>query len=193
MKRICVFSGSNSGVQPAYASAARAFGQALTTRGLGLVYGGAKVGLMGEIARAVSARGGEVIGVIPRSLMRKEVAYEELADLRVVESMHERKAVMADLADGFVAMPGGLGTLEELFEVVTWAQLGLHRKPCGIFNVNGYYDRLLAFLDHAVDQKFLKDVHRAMLMVEQSPERLLQRFETYVSPTTDKWLSRGNR
>jgi uncharacterized protein (TIGR00730 family) len=148
---------------------------------------------MGEIARAVRDRGGEVIGVIPRSLVRKEVAFEELADLRIVDSMHERKAVMADLSDGFIAMPGGLGTLEELFEVLTWSQLGIHRKPCGVLNVRGYYDRMLAFLDYAVDEKFLRPEHRAMLIVEQAPELLLKRFANYAAPATGKWMERGNR
>ncbi len=141
------------------------------------MYGGANVGLMSELANSVQRAGGEVIGVIPKSLVEKEVAFTGLSDLRVTESMHERKAIMADLADGFIAMPGGLGTLEEFFEIVTWAQLGIHEKPCGLLNVEGYFDMLLAFLDSAVTERFVKDVHRSMLIVEKHSEQLLDRFE----------------
>jgi len=148
---------------------------------------------MGELARAVLAGAGEVIGVIPASLVEREVAFTELADLRVVQSMHQRKALQADLADGFIAMPGGLGTLEELFEVLTWSQLGIHRKPVGLLNVEGYYDRLLDFLDHAAAQRFIADVHRAMLIVEDHPEPLLEALESSVPAQIDKWLDRGNR
>ncbi len=193
MKRICVFSGSSPGGRPEYRSAARRLGEAFAGKGIGLVYGGANVGLMGELAHAVLDAGGEVIGVIPKSLVEKEVAFTALADLRVTESMHERKALMADLADGFIAIPGGLGTLEEFFEVLTWAQLGIHAKPCGLLNVESYFEMLLTFLDFAVAERFVKDTHRSMLIVEKEPAELLERFESYVPLTTDKWLDRANR
>jgi uncharacterized protein (TIGR00730 family) len=151
------------------------------------VYGGAHVGLMGAVADAVLSRRGEVIGVIPRALVEREIAHRGLTELRVVDSMHERKAVMADLADGFVALPGGAGTLEELFEVWTWAQLGLHRKPCGLLNVNGYFAPLGAFLDHATAEGFLRAEHRAMLMIESDPAALLERFVHYTAPAVSKW------
>ena len=173
--------------------AARQLGEALAAKGIGLVYGGANVGLMGELAHSVLDAGGEVIGVIPKSLVEKEVAFTGLADLRVTESMHERKALMADLADGFIAIPGGLGTLEEFFEVLTWAQLGIHAKPCGLLNVEGYFEKLLVFLDFAVAERFVKDMHRSMLIVEQRPAQLLERFESYVPRVFDKWLDRANR
>lgn len=193
MKRLCVFSGSSPGIKPEYAMAAKRLGKSIAAKGIGLVYGGANVGLMGELAHAVRDAGGEVIGVIPKSLVEKEVAFTELSDLRVTESMHERKAIMADLSDGFIAMPGGLGTLEEFFEVVTWAQLGIHEKPCGLLNVEGYFDLLLGFLDFAVAERFLKEVHRSMLIIESDAERLLGRFECYVPSKIDKWLDRTNR
>jgi uncharacterized protein (TIGR00730 family) len=193
MKRLCVFSGSSPGARPEYRIAARHLSETLAAKGIGLVYGGANVGLMGELAHSVQDAGGEVIGVIPRSLVEKEVAFTGLSDLRVTESMHERKAIMAELADGFIAMPGGLGTLEEFFEVVTWAQLGIHEKPCGLLNVEGYFDMLLDFLDFAVTERFIKDVHRSMLIVEKHSEPLLDRFESYVSPKLDKWLDRANQ
>jgi uncharacterized protein (TIGR00730 family) len=174
---ICVFTGSRSGASPAYAEAARRLGKALVERGYGLVYGGGKVGLMTVIADTVLEMQGHVIGVIPDRLVTKEVAHTGLTELRVVKSMHERKAVMAQLSDGFIAMPGGIGTLEELFEVLSWAQLGLHDKPCGLLNAAGYYQPLSDFLDHAVVQDFLKPKHRALLMVEDQPERLLDRIE----------------
>tara|TARA_R110000782_G_scaffold247564_3_gene334366 strand:- start:930 stop:1469 length:540 start_codon:yes stop_codon:yes gene_type:complete len=179
MKNICVYCGSSSGRRPEYSYAARSLAKALTSRGIGLVYGGASVGIMGEIADAVLASGGEVIGVIPQALADKEVAHEGLTGLKVVGSMHERKQVMMDLSDGFIALPGGLGTQEELFEVLTWAQLGLHTKPCGLLNVEGYYDKLCAFLNHAVGEQFVKTHHREMLLVENSPEKLLTLMETY--------------
>lgn len=193
MKRIGVFCGSSPGTLPDYARAAQQLAGALVARSLGLVYGGAKVGLMGEIARAVKALGGEVIGVIPRTLVEMEVAFRELDDLRMVESMHERKAVIGDLSDGFVAMPGGFGTLDELFEVLTWAQLGIQRKPCGLLNIAGYWNELLAFLDHAVDQRFIKGAHRSLLLVADDPERLLESFESYRPAAGSKWLDRQVR
>ena len=193
MKRICVFCGSSPGARPAYRSAAARLGAALAARGIGLVYGGANVGLMSELAHSVLDAGGEVIGVIPRSLVQRELALTGLADLRITDSMQERKAVMADLADGFIAMPGGLGTLDEFFEVLTWTQLGIHRKPSGLLNVEGYFDTLLAFLDHAVAERFVKDVHRSMLIVELEPNRLLDRLDAFVAPEDDKLLDRSNR
>jgi len=191
MKRLCVFCGSSPGADPAYMAAARLLGALLAERGIGLVYGGASVGLMAEIANSTMAAHGEVIGVIPRSLVDREVAHRGLRDLRVVDSMHQRKAVMADLSDGFIAMPGGLGTLEEFFEVLTWAQLGMHTKPCGLLNIRGFYDKLLAFLDHAVDQHFIKPVHRATVMVADTPAGLLAKLADYRAPSSGKWIDRG--
>lgn len=176
-KNICVFTGSRRGARPVYFEAARDLGHNLAVRGYGLVYGGGNVGLMGVVADAVLERGGHVIGVIPEAFIEREVAHRGLPDLRIVKSMHERKAVMAELSHGFVAMPGGVGTMEELFEVLSWAQLGLHEKPCGLLNVGGYYQWLIDFLDHAVDQDFLKPNHRRLLMVESAPAQLLDRFE----------------
>jgi uncharacterized protein (TIGR00730 family) len=191
MKRLCVFCGSSLGADPAFASAARQLGALLAERRIGLVYGGASVGLMAEIANSTMAAAGEVIGVIPHSLVDREVAHRGLRDLRVVDSMHQRKAVMADLSDGFIAMPGGLGTLEEFFEVLTWAQLGMHTKPCGLLNIAGFYDKLLAFLDHAVEQRFIKPVHRATVMVADRPDDLLARLEAYRAPASGKWIDRA--
>lgn len=188
--RLCVFSGSSSGRSPEYTAAAVGLGRALAEAGIGLVYGGASVGLMGAVADAALAAGGEVIGVMPRSLIEKEIGHAGLDDLRVVGSMHERKALMADLSDGFVALPGGAGTLEELFEVWTWAQLGHHRKPCAFYNVAGYYDALLAFLDHVVEERFLKPVHRDMLVVEREADALLAAIARYESPQVAKWIGR---
>jgi uncharacterized protein (TIGR00730 family) len=186
MKRICVFCGSSPGSSPDYIQAAQQLGYTLASRKIGLVYGGAKVGMMGKIAEAVLERQGEVIGVIPKGLVEKEVSFTGLADLRVVASMHERKALMAELSDGFIALPGGLGTLEEFFEVATWAQLGLHLKPCGLLNIRNYYDTLVGFLDHIVDEKFVEPEHRAMILIDDDPEKLLQKFETYQPPMVDK-------
>jgi uncharacterized protein (TIGR00730 family) len=186
MQRICVFCGSSPGARPEYLQAARELALALTKRNIGLVYGGARVGVMGEIAAAVLKNGGDVIGVIPKELVEKEVAFTELADLRVVGSMHERKAKMAELADGFIALPGGLGTIEELSEVLTWAQLGMHNKPCGLLNVCQFYDSLIAFLDHVMMQQFIEPEHRAMLLVDERPDALLDKFATYQPPAMDK-------
>lgn len=173
MKRICVFCGANAGSCPVFADAARALGAALAARGLGLVYGGGNVGLMGTVADAALAAGGEVIGVIPATLVQRELAHEGLSALHVVGSMHERKALMADLSDAFVAMPGGYGTLDEFFEVLTWAQLDLHRKPSGLLNVEGYFDHLLRFLDRAVDEGLLQARNRGMFVVGTDPSALL--------------------
>jgi uncharacterized protein (TIGR00730 family) len=190
MKRICVFCGSSPGARPEYLQAARELGHTLARKKLGLVYGGASVGIMGEIAKTVLESGGDVIGVIPRKLVEKEVAFTELSDLRVVGSMHERKALMVELADGFIALPGGLGTIEEFFEVLTWAQLGMHQKPCGLLNVCQFYGKLMSFLDNVVNQQFIEPEHRSMVLTDESPERLLQKFELYQPPKVDKakWI-----
>jgi uncharacterized protein (TIGR00730 family) len=190
MKRICVFCGSSPGARPDYAQAARQLGQALADRDMGLVYGGGRVGLMGEIAESVLKAGGEVTGVVPQGLVDKEVAFNELSDLRVVPSMHERKALMVELSDAFIALPGGLGTFEEFFEVLTWAQLSLHQKPCGLLNVAGYFAALMSFLDHAVDEQFIKPEHRSILLIDESSDALLDRIEAYQPPKLDKaaWI-----
>ena len=192
LRRVCVYCGANRGRDQAYADAAQAMGRALARRGIGLVTGGGRVGLMGVVADAALAAGGEVVGVIPQALMDKELAHAGLTDLVVTASMHERKARMAELADGFVALPGGLGTYEELFEIWTWAQLGWHAKPCGLLNAAGFYDRLVAFLDVASDAQFVKPEHRAMLVVETDPDRLLDRFGAYVAPNVEKWIGRAD-
>ena len=184
--RICVFTGSSPGARPEYADAARQLGRLLVERGYGLVYGGGNVGLMSVVADAVLEQRGEIIGVIPELLVDKELAHRGLSDLRIVKSMHERKAVMAELSDGFIGLPGGFGTMEEFFEVLSWAQLSLHDKPCGLLNVSGYYQHLIRFLDHAVDQGFLKPKHRALLIVEKDPHRLLDHFEEFIADRTMK-------
>jgi len=189
MKAVCVYCGSSPGRLETYADAARALGQALVARKLGLVYGGASIGLMGLVADTVLQLGGRAVGVIPQALARKEVVHRHLTELHVTQSMHERKTMMADLSDGFIAMPGGIGTFEEIFEIWTWAQLGIHAKPCGLLNVAGYYDALTTFLDHAAAEQFLKPPHRAMLMVEQQPQALLDRFVSYQPPDIRKWLA----
>ena len=190
IQRVCVFCGSNGGARPEYLEAATALGKQVAARNIGLVYGGAGVGLMGAVADAVLAAGGDVIGVMPRSLVEREVAHSKLRDLRVVGSMHERKALMAELADAFIALPGGLGTLEEFFEVWTWAQLGEHSKPLGMLNVAGYYDPLLVFFDHLVNERFIRPEHRAMVLVEQGSAILLSRFAAYSPPLVSKWIDR---
>lgn len=177
---ICVFTGSRSGRKSDYANAARQFGRELVDRGYGLVYGGGNVGLMTVVADTVLECQGHVTGVIPETLVEKEVVHRGLSDLRIVHSMHERKAMMAELSDGFVALPGGIGTMEEFFEVLSWAQLGMHRKPCGLLNVADYYLPIVQFLDDAVEQDFLKPKHRALLIVEKEPGRLLDRFEPFI-------------
>jgi uncharacterized protein (TIGR00730 family) len=176
-RKICVFTGSRHGLSPEYGAAAKQLGQELVARGYGLVYGGGNVGLMNVIADTVLGLAGEVVGVIPDSLVSKEVAHRGLTELRVVGSMHERKALMAELSDGFIAMPGGIGTMEEFFEVLSWAQLGLHDKPCGLLNVSDYYNPLIQFLDHAVSDDFIKPKHRALMLVEDQAAKLLDRFE----------------
>lgn len=189
MKTICVYCGSNPGLLPDYRASARALGQELAARGLGLVYGGASVGVMGAVADAVLEKGGKVTGVIPSSLATREVAHTRLDELIVVSSMHERKARMADLSDGFIALPGGWGTIEEMFEMLTWAQLGFHEKPCGLLNAASYYDHLFAFLEHAIGQQFVKEENRPMIMMDDSAASLLDRFERYRAPRVRKWIS----
>lgn len=187
MQRICVYCGSSPGKNPLYRNAAAELGRTLADRGFGLVYGGASVGVMGAIADSVLACGGEVIGIIPESLAVKEVAHEGLTEQHVVASMHERKALMAEMSDGFVALPGGWGTIEETFEILTWAQLGFHDKPCGLLNVGGYFDRLLEFLDHTEQEGFLRPQNRAMLLSDDTSAGLIQQFERYTAPRVDKW------
>jgi uncharacterized protein (TIGR00730 family) len=190
MRRICVFCGSSSGNRPEYRAAAEELGAELVRRKIGLVYGGGNVGLMGLIADAVLRADGEVQGVIPEHLMGREVGHKGLTKLHVVRSMHERKALMADLSDAFVALPGGFGTLEEFCEAVTWTQLGLHAKPCGILNVLQYYSPLLAMFDHAVEERFLKTENRALVLARESPADLLQALEEWRPLRVEKWLSR---
>ncbi len=190
MKRICVFAGSSSGVHAEYLAGAKDLGRALASRRIGLVYGGARVGLMGALADEALAGGGHVIGVIPEALVTKEIAHSGLSELRVVKSMHERKAMMAELADAFVALPGGWGTLEEFFEVLTWGQLGLHRKACGLLNIHGYFDRLLSFADQCAEEGFVKREHRMMIRVADSPNELLDDLAGYEPPVVKKWIDR---
>jgi uncharacterized protein (TIGR00730 family) len=189
LRRVCVFCGSNTGRNPAYRRLAEDLGRSLAARGLGVVYGGGRVGLMGALADAALAAGGEVIGVIPRALMDREIGHRGLTDLRIVGSMHERKALMAELADGFVALPGGIGTLEELFEVWTWAQLGLHGKPCGLLDADGFFRPLVGFLDHLVLTGFVQSAHRGMLHTADTPEALLAAFADYQAPLVAKWVN----
>jgi uncharacterized protein (TIGR00730 family) len=191
MRRVCIFCGSYSGIRADYAAAARAMAGALVRSGLELVYGGGRVGLMGIIADEVLRLGGAAIGVIPRALREREVGHDGLTELHVVETMHERKAMMADLADAFVALPGGLGTIEEIFEVWTWAQLGMHQKPCGFLDVAGYYAPLAAFLDHATREGFIRPQLRAAAIVEGDPDALLRRFAAYAPPAVEKWIDRA--
>ena len=191
VKNICVYCGSSSGRGERYSSGARALAKSFVDRQITLVYGGASVGLMGVVADTVLRLGGRAVGVIPQALVEKEVAHTKLTELHVTQSMHERKTLMAELADGFVALPGGLGTLEETFEALTWAQLGFHEKPCGLLNLEGYFDSLTAFLDHAAEERFLKQAHRSMLIVERDPDTLLDRFAAYHPPKIRKWWVEG--
>ena len=189
IRSVCVFCGSSAGNDPRFARAASEFGALLAREGITLVYGGGHVGLMGILADAVLANGGKVIGVIPRALWDREVGHRNLTELHVVETMHERKTLMASLADAFVALPGGLGTLEEIFEVWTWAQLGIHDKPVGFLDVDGFYAPLLAFLDYGVDAGFVRAPHRAMAIVDADGESLLRRMGEYEPPKVTKWIS----
>ena len=191
MTRICVFTGSSPGHRAEYRRAAALLGRELARRGVGLVYGGSHVGLMGVLADAALADGGTVVGVIPSSLVDKELAHTGLTELRVVGSMHERKAMMADLADAFVAMPGGWGTLDELFEILTWAQLGFHAKPCGLLNAAGYFDPLLAFISHSVAEGFVRGEYAEALAVDDEPGALLDRLASHRPPAIEKWMGRA--
>lgn len=193
LRRICVFCGSQLGSKPVYSEAAVAMGTLLAQRGIGLVYGGGKVGLMGVVADAALAAGGEVIGVIPERLMARELGHGGVTDLRVVGSMHERKALMSELADAFIALPGGYGTFEEFFEVVTWMQLGIQAKPCGVLNVAGYYDALLALIDHATAEKFIRVPHRELVLVEQDPATLVDALASHTPPPLQQWLEPGQQ
>jgi uncharacterized protein (TIGR00730 family) len=190
MNSISVFCGSSFGNREAYTLGAKALGTALARAKIRLVYGGGRVGLMGVVADAAMAAGGEVIGVIPRPLATKELAHAGLSKLHVVETMHDRKALMADLCQGFIAMPGGFGTLEEFFEVLTWAQLGLHPKPCGLLNIASYFDPLLAVIEHSVEAEFVKPEHRALVLQETDPGRLLEAMRVYQAPSIPKWIER---
>jgi len=187
-RALCVFCGSQTGRQPAYLEAARELGRVLVARGFGLVFGGGRIGLMGALADAVLAAGGQVTGVIPEALVRREVAHRGLSELLVVDSMHERKQLMAERSDGFIALPGGLGTFEEFLEVLTWAQLGIHSKPCGLLDVEGYFGPLLRQLDHGVAEGFIRDVHRGLFVVERSPEALLDRFAQHEPARVTPWM-----
>jgi uncharacterized protein (TIGR00730 family) len=188
MQFICVYCGSNPGRVADYRNAARQLGYELADRNLGLVYGGASVGVMGAVADAVLERGGKAVGVIPHALATKEVSHHGLDELFVVDSMHQRKAKMAELSDGFIALPGGWGTIEEIFEMLTWAQLGFHEKPCGLLNVAGYYDQLFGFLENAIAEQFVKPEYRPMIMMDDSPSSLLRRFSAYRAPKVRKWI-----
>jgi len=188
MKAICVYCGSSDGRSPEYERAARALAKGLVERGLGLVYGGAQVGLMGVLADEVIRLGGRTVGVIPESLRARELAHLGLDELIVTHSMHERKTIMAERSDGFIALPGGVGTLEEIFEIWTWAQLGFHDHPCGFLNVDGYYDGLVRFIDHAVEEGFIRAAHRWMIAFESDSEALLDRFAAYGAPVVSKWV-----
>ncbi|MES2792847.1 MAG: TIGR00730 family Rossman fold protein [Planctomycetota bacterium] len=189
MSNICVFCGSSSGQDPVYRAAATAMGQVLVRHGRGLVYGGGSVGLMGVIADSVLAAGGNVIGVIPEKLAVVELLHRGVRDMRIVPTMHVRKALMAELSDSFIALPGGYGTLEELFEVITWAQLGIHSKPIGILNTNGYFDALLSFVDRTIADGFIKPAHLGLFVVATDPEELLQRLQNHHMPIAPKWIS----
>jgi uncharacterized protein (TIGR00730 family) len=193
MNRICVFCGTNPGSRPEYGAAARQLGQVLAEAGIELVYGGASVGIMGQLADSVQEHGGHVTGVIPQQLVEKEEAHTGIRNLIVVASMHQRKSQMADLSDGFIALPGGIGTLEGFFEILTWSQLGIHAKPSGILNVEGYFDGLTGFLDHAVREGFLTEAHRNAIVVESSPGPLLERMRAFTPSEGEKFMGRTNR
>ncbi len=192
LRRLCVFCGSSVGARPSYRDAAATLGHLLAARGIGAVYGGGNVGLMGALADAALAAGGEVIGVIPQHLVNKELAHRGV-DLRIVHSMHERKALMADLSDAFLALPGGYGTLEEFCEVLTWSQLGLHAKPCGLLNVDGYYNGLLGLIDHAVAEGFVRGESRDLVLVDDDAARLVERMGRWEAPPIERWIERDER
>ena len=190
MKRICVFCGSNNGAAPIYLETAERVGRFLADQSVELVYGGGRVGLMGRVADACLAAGGRVIGAIPESLATREVAHQGLTELHVVGSMHERKALMAELSDGFIALPGGFGTFEELCEIITWAQLGIHRKPCAVLNAGGFYDPLIAMFDRATEEQFIRAEHRGLVLIDEAIETLYQQMRAYVPPALPKWLEK---
>lgn len=189
MKKVCVYCGSGSGLGESYLKSARELGEEFLQRGIDLVYGGASIGLMGELANTILRGGGAVTGVMPVGLFRREVPHHDLTEMIEVRTMHERKAIMADLADAFIALPGGFGTIEELFEILTWSQLKIHNKPCGILNTAGYYDKLSEFLKYAVDQQFIRAQHSTMITWSESPAELLDLFEHYCPPAETKWLN----
>lgn len=191
MKSICVYCGSSPGRLEIYSQAAHSLAKSLVDRNLRLVYGGAGIGIMGLLADTVLKLGGQAVGVIPEALVRKEIAHRNLTELHITQSMHERKTLMAELSDGFIALPGGIGTLEEIFEIWTWAQLGIHGKPCGLLNAGGYFDSLIMFLDHAVAEQFVNNTHRSLLMVEHDPDVLFDRFAGYESPAIQKWVGKA--
>ncbi|MDY0300125.1 MAG: TIGR00730 family Rossman fold protein [Trichlorobacter sp.] len=191
MKSICVYCGSNPGSKEIYQQTARALGEELARRGITVVYGGGNIGLMGIVADAAMAASGRVIGVIPQALMDKELGHGGITSLHVVASMHERKSMMAELSDGFIALPGGFGTMEELCEIATWTQLGFHKKPCGVLNVAGFYDNLLAFMDHAVKEQFLRSEHRKIILSSQSPAELIDLLSGFKLPKLHKWLDKN--
>jgi hypothetical protein len=191
IRSLCVYCGSSPGRLEAYSAAARGLARALVDRNIGLVYGGSSVGLMGLVADTVLELGGEAVGVIPEAIVQREIAHKRLTRLHVTKSMHARKSLMAELSDGFIALPGGIGTLEELFEVWTWAHLGIHAKPCGLLNVEGYYDGLIAFLGHAVEERFLTGASASMLLVEPGPEALLDHFASYRPAAVPKWIGKS--
>jgi uncharacterized protein (TIGR00730 family) len=193
LERLCVFCGTNTGTRPEYGQAARQLGEVLAAEKIELIYGGSSVGIMGELADAVEEHGGQVTGIIPQRLVQKEAAHTGIGNLIVVASMHERKAQMADLADGFVALPGGIGTIEGFLEIVTWRQLGIHAKPCGLLNVAGYFDGLTKWLDHGVREGFVTDLHRALILVDDDPSRLVARMRDYDAPEAEQLMERANR
>lgn len=190
MKRICVFCGSNFGIDPVFAQTAEKVGKFLAAENIELVYGGGRVGLMGKIADTVMQNGGKVIGVIPKALDRKEIAHQGLTELHIVGSMHERKALMAELSDGFIALPGGVGTFEEFCEIVTWAQLGIHAKPSALMNVGGFYDHFIAMFDHSMKHGFIRPEHRELILIESDIERLFEKMKNYRPPIVEKWLDK---
>ena len=192
MKRICVFCGSNGGADGIYLETAEKVGKFLARENIELVYGGGRIGLMGRVADTVLANGGRVIGAIPEALAIKEVAHQGLTDLHIVDSMHERKALMAELSDGFIAMPGGFGTFEEFCEIITWAQLGIHQKPCALLNVNGFYDHLIALFDHSNRQNFIRDEHRRLVLVESDIEKLYALMQNFEPPDLEKWIDKSS-
>jgi uncharacterized protein (TIGR00730 family) len=192
MKRICVFCGSNTGLNPVYLQTAQKVGEFFAENNIELVYGGGRVGLMGKVADSVMQNGGKVVGIIPEALATREIAHAGLTELIVVDSMHERKAMMAELSDGFIALPGGFGTFEELCEIITWAQLGIHQKACGILNIEGFYDNLIALFDHSTSQNFIRPEYRSLVIVDENIENLYSKMKTYVPPVLEKWIDKSS-